>query len=322
MVQLPNYLPLLDDNVMVCGIAQILKKSHEKSGLSCRQAGELLGLSRDYYGKHLTRKGICSMKFLKGFQKCIDQTIFDKIYAIAGIEFTARKKRLILPKNISCELAYFVGYLQGDGCLTTDNKAVLFADEYFEQMIKMNNLSNALFGYAGSIYPKITAISTKPFYVLEIKSVVLNSFFHSVFGMNRGIKRNLRIPGLIKRDKELLRNYLPGLFDSDGTLPKNPDKAKQLFIDITFKEKEFIQEIKDSLLTFGIQTLKIFERVAKAPTGNFISHTHELRIRQKGMLLKFLLEIGFKHPDKAIRQEKMIDLLKTSRVRFELTTPS
>ena len=61
MVPLPNYLPMLDDKVFICGISKILWESHAKSGLSCRQAGKLLGFTRDYYQKHLTIKKICSI---------------------------------------------------------------------------------------------------------------------------------------------------------------------------------------------------------------------------------------------------------------------
>src|SRR3989344_1864378 len=137
MVPLLNYLPMLDDKVFICGVSKILWQSHAKSGLNCRQAGKLLGFSRDYYQKHLTRKPICSMKFLKGFQKHIDQQIFDKIYSLEKLQFTAREARAFLPKILSAELAYFTGYLQGDGCLTSDEKMVCFSDEYIEQIEQM-----------------------------------------------------------------------------------------------------------------------------------------------------------------------------------------
>lgn len=312
-VPLPNYLPFLDDNVMICNIAPLLHKSHAKSGLSCREAGKLLGYSRDYYQKHLTIKKICPIKFLKGFAKHIDPGIFNKVYEMNNLQFTARTKKVLLPKSVSPELAYFIGYLQGDGCLTSDRKRVLFADEYREQIVKMNELAQKLFGVTGDICVKTSKISTKNSYSLEIKCLVLNSFIIHVFGINRGEKRNLRIPPLIKSDKELLRAYLPGLFDSDGTCPKEPATAKQLFIDVTLKDKEFIQEIKDALLNFDIETLKIFERIAKSPSSDSISSSFELRIRRKKMLLKFLDEIGFNHPNKFQRALKMKEMLRRTR---------
>ena len=170
-----------------------------------------------------------------------------------------------------------------------------------------------LFGIQGHIYWKDSEISTKLSPCLEIKSVVLNSFIHTVFEINLGEKENLKIPEIIKFNKELLRSYLPGLYDSDGTLPKEPDKTKDLFIDITMKDLCFIAEIKECLLLFGIETLKIYNRKHKSPSSEFISSTFEIRIRKIGMLIRFLQEIGFKHPNKALREEKMLKLLKRAR---------
>lgn len=288
MVSIPNYLEKLEDKIMVLGVSRILKESHLNSGLTCRQVGNLLSLSRDYYQKHLTIKSHCSIKFLKSFSKNIDPTIFDKIYASENIAFTARNKKVFLPKRVDSKLAYFVGYLQGDGCLTSDKKQICFSDEYIEQINKINSLSEKLFGVSGHLHKKKSDLSNKRIPNLEIKSIVVNSFLHTVFGINRGVKKNLKIPQLIKKNKRLLKHYLRGLFDADGTLPRDPQSAKQLFIDITMKDKSIIKEIKDSLLLFNIETLKIYKRVAKSPSSDFVSKTYELRIRKKEMLLKFL----------------------------------
>src|SRR3989344_5641656 len=171
MVPLPNYLEQLDDGVLIYGVSKILWESHEKTGLSCRQAGKLLGLTMDYYQKHLTIKKHCSLKFLKGFQKHIDSEIFGKIYDLPILEFTAKKKRVILPKFMTPELAYYIAYLQGDGCLTSDGKRVCFADEYIEQINKMNSLTKKLFGITGPIFWKTSKLATKPSPSLEIRSV-------------------------------------------------------------------------------------------------------------------------------------------------------
>ena len=310
MMQLiPNYIEKLDDKICVVGIHNILKESHTKSGLSCRQAGNLLSLSRDYYQKHLTIKPQCSVKFLKDFEKNIDTNIFNKIYEKEELIFTAKKKHIRLPKEVDPDLAYFIGYLQGDGCLSSDGKYVLFTDEYKEQLEKINDISEGLFGVRGIFLQKESRISHMPVDNLQIGSVVLNSFMNMVFKINKGEKNSLSIPALIKQDEQLLRHYLSGLFDADGTLPKEPKKAKQLFIDITMKDKGLIEEIKESLQTSGIETLKTYERHAKYPNSDVISRTYELRIRRKAMLLKFLQEISFYHPNKAIRAGKMLKLL-------------
>ncbi|MFH1256838.1 MAG: LAGLIDADG family homing endonuclease [Candidatus Diapherotrites archaeon] len=309
MAKLLDYYEELDSNVMIFGIAKILKESHMNSGLTCRQAADLLNISKGYYHRHLTTKPCCSIRVLKSFAKNIDSSIFSKVYALDNVEFTGKNKKVHLPKQLDPNLAYFIGYLQGAGCLTSDRKRVIFSDEYKEQLEKVNSISEYLFGLSGKIISVKSTLSKRFIPCLPLRSIVVNSFLHNIFGINRGVKENLRIPGLIKNDKSVLKYYLAGLFDSDGTLPKNPKKAKQLFIDLTFKDKKFIEEIKETLLNFGIETLKIYKRVAKSPSSDRISDTYELRIRNKEMLFKFLQNIDFYHPNKAIRSRKMIELL-------------
>jgi len=308
MVPLPNYLAMLDDNVCIKGIIPLLRESHRNSGLTYPAASKLIGISKSHYETNLTNKPSCSIKFLRRFCDNIDSEIFDKIYAKPDFSFTARTKKVLLPKVLDSQLAYFVGYLQGDGCLTSDKKQVYFSDEYIEQIEQMDLLSKKLFGITGHVFWTMSEISKKPSPHLELKSVVLNSFLNKVFGINRGEKANLKMPGIIKNNKELLRVYISGLFDADGTLPKNILTVKQMFIDITMKDKEFVEEIRDCLLLYGIETLKMYERIAKSPHSGVPSSTFELRIRRKEMLFQFLSEIGFQHPNKFIRARNMCQM--------------
>ncbi len=309
MVEIPNFLEKLDDKIVVLGISNILYESQIKSGLSTKESARLFGLIEKTYKKYLISKNRASIKFLKTFCEKIDSEVFDKIYALQKLEFTARQKKVFLPKIVTPDLAYFVGYLQGDGFISSDKKQIGFSDEYFDQAEKIELLSRNLFGLAGHVFPKKSPLSGKDSACLEIKSVVLNSFLHNVFDINRGEKQNLKIPNLIKQDKILLKYYLAGLFDSDGTLPINPAEVRQLFIDITFKDKSFIEEIKGALLVFGVETQKIYERIGKSPKDGRLCSSFELRNRQKGMLLKFLQEIGFYHTNKALRAKLLYSLL-------------
>ncbi len=114
---------------------------------------------------------------------------------------------------------------------------------------------------------------------------------------------------MIRQDKDLCRYYLAGLFDADGTLAKNPEKAKMLFIDLTMKDKQFIESINGLIHEFGVSTLKIYERNSTSAICAGVSRTYEIRIRRKLGILKFLQEIGFRHPNKALRAQKTIELL-------------
>lgn len=309
MPPIPNYLEKLDNKIRVVGASKFLKESHLKSGYSFREATQLLNLKKNYYRDHMATESNLSINFLKLFSNRIDSGIFETIYLSDKIVLTAGSKKVLIPKAIDSKLAYFIGYLQGDGCLTSDKKVIIFCDEYVEQMEHIDGLSKELFNVSGKIRKEKSTLSDKIIPSLYIRSFVLNSFIHTVFGINRGIKENLKIPLLIKNNKELLKPYLAGLFDADGTLPKEPGEAKQLFIDFSSKDKEFIDEIKEALSLFGIETLRAYERKSRSPFSDRLCITYEIRIRKKGMLLKFLQAINFYHPNKAVRAKKMIKLL-------------
>ena len=246
--------------------------------------------------------------FLKELNKQIDKDVFNLIEQNNPL-FFSKWKLINLPNFINPKLAYFVGYLQGDGCIESNKRRIDFTDEYLEQIEQINRICFDLFNIYGRIEGKHTTISKKEVYRLEVGSLVLNSYLHKIFGINRGVKINLKIPQIFTKHNEILKWYLKGLFDADGTLPKNPDKCKQFFIDVTFKDKEFIEQIKEKLELFGIKTLKPYCRIAKSPTSDFISKTWELRIRKKEDMAKFLKKVGFFHPDKKRRERRLLEYI-------------
>ena len=76
------------------------------------------------------------------------------------------------------------------------------------------------------------------------------------------------------------------------------------------EKKEFINQIKEALKLFGIKTLKPYCRIAKSPHSNYISKTWELRMRKMEDITKFLKLIGFSHPNKCIRAEKLLNYVR------------
>jgi len=227
-----------------------------------------------------------------------------------NVLLTARAKVIQIPLNISNDFAYFFGYLFGDGSVESNGKRINFSDESFQQMKRMNYLSEKLFNITGAIYSRRPVLSKKPAYTLEIGSKVLNSFFSGYFKFPKGKKHDLIIPTSFFSDRELLKYFLIGLFDSDGTLPKNPYSCKQLFIDIAMKDRGMIEDIKKALSLFGIETLKLYPRKSKSPNSNKKCITWELRIRRRSQIERFLIEIGFSHPDKGNRYKKLKSFLR------------
>lgn len=307
-VPLPNYLYDLDENIKVYNFQKVLRKVHDESGKTIREVAKEIGVHEVTYRNHLSGAGRADFGELKKLSK-IYGVDFLQIAFDMNLAFVMKKKVTKLPRTLTRYLAYYVGYLQGDGYIRANRTSIGFSDEYLSQCNQMDILTKNLFGIGGMMVCGKSIIAKKLCYTLVVNSRIVNSFIHNCFGINRGVKNELRIPKLMFANKELLKIYISGLYDADGTLPKHPDKVVQFFLDITMKDKIFMQEIKDVLKSFGIETLKLYERVANYPTGVGSSSAWEIRIRRRAEMLKFLQIIGFRHPDKLRRQKELIPML-------------
>ena len=307
-IPLPNYIHDLDENIKVYNFHKVLRKIHEESGKTIRSVAKEIGVHEVTCSLYMSGKNRPNLKMLKRLSKFygVDllQIAFDRKYY-----FIIKKKVTKLPRELNKELSYYIGYLQGDGYLESDKKSFGFADEYKSQIEKIKLMTMDLFEIESKIYELFSRLATKPCYHLLVNSFIVNSFIGVVFGVNTGIKINLRIPKIILENRFLLPDYISGLYDADGTIPKSPKKAKQLFVDVTMKDKYFMEQIKQVLLSFDIDTLKLFERKAHSCFNIESSSAWEIRIRKHSDLIKFLHIIGFHHPDKLRRQEEVLVML-------------
>jgi len=308
-IPLPNYLYDLDENIKVHNFHKVLREVHDGSRKTIRAVAKEIGVHEVTCSLYMSGKNRPRFKMLKELSKVYSvdflQIAFDKEF-----DFIIKGKVTKLLRQLTKELAYYIGYLQGDGYLESDRKSFGFADEYESQVEKMRLMTTVLFGIESKIYEVFSRLATKPCYHLVVNSFIVNSFISTVFGINWGIKVNLRIPRIILENRPLLSHYISGLYDADGTIPKNPKKAKQLFIDVTMKDKEFMGQIKQVLFSFGIDTLKLFERKAHSCFNTKSSTAWEVRIRKRSEILKFLKIVGFHHPDKLRRQKEVLAMLK------------
>jgi len=304
-VPLPNYLYDLDENIKVYNFHDVLREVHNKSGKTVRSVAKEIGVHEVTCSLYLSGKNRPDFKMLKRLNKVylVDflQIAFDNNYS-----FIIKKKVTKLPRELTLDLAYYIGYLQGDGYLESDKKSFGFADEYKSQIEKIKLMTNDLFGIESKIYELFSRLATKPCYHLVVNSFIVTSFIGVVFKVNKGNKIDLRIPKVILENRFLLPIYISGLYDADGTLPKHPKEAKQLFLDVTMKDKEFMEQIKQVLRSFGIDTLRLFERKAHSCFNIKASSAWEVRIRKHSEMLKFLQIIGFHHPDKLRRQKEVL----------------
>lgn len=113
--------------------------------------------------------------------------------------------------------------------------------------------------------------------------------FKSELGLPLGRKLKLTIPQEIKRDKELLRRCLRGIFDTDGGfsfLTQRDETPSHPRIELGSPNREFMQEISNHLFLFGVKN-QLYQKSTEQWT---------VTIDGREAIEKFLEEISFKNP--------------------------
>ncbi len=300
-VPIENYLLNLRDDIKIIGIHLLLKKWHNKFFESYREASRKIGISDTFYGNIINGKLPVPIWLLKLFVK-VDPTLAYRIYK-ENYFFTARVEINSLPKFIDPHLAYYIGYLHGDGHVDSNRKRVSFFDKYASQIEVINKLTKILFGISGKVYRKEPP-------TLDVGSVTINSFLSDVIHIKRGKRGHNEILPQIRDNPLLLKWYLCGLFDAEGAMPLNPKRKKDLYIDIAMTDIELISTVKELLETFDIFSYGPYKRTSRNKHTENLTIESELRIRKLSEIEKFLKIIDTLHPDKIRRKKIMLSLLK------------
>jgi hypothetical protein len=302
-IPLDNYLLRLREDIKVIGASSLLGPWHERHFEKYSHASKKLDIQREIYSKIILGKLPVPIKLLKSIAKT-DPQLIEKLFK-KRIFFTIRSNQDRLPISINPHLAYYIGYLHGDGHIDSNSKRVSFFDKYVSQLEVINKLTHCLFNVNGNIYPK------ENFYVLDVGRVTINSFLCEGIKIKRGKRESNEIPQGIKDNKILLKWYLCGLFDAEGAMPLNPKKRRDIYIDIAMKDIKLIKSVKDVLETvFGISSYGPYTRISKNNKSKRATIESELRIRKHSEVEKFLNVIGTLHPDKVRRKKIILKLLK------------
>lgn len=209
-----------------------------------------------------------------------------------------RIKKLILPKEISEDLAYFCGVLAGDGSIGFQEKKKDYwikcvgnpADEkeFYDFIIKP--LIKRLFNL--EVNPKYFDKRTTYGIGINSKSVVY--YLTQIIGLPLGKKyEKLRIPEVFLKENRLARNFICGLADTDFHL-----QAKKGYYPViagVSKSKSFIAEIKEFLEKDGFKCYT-YERKDFDKRVNKLVLTYSIYLYGYSQYNLWMSKIGFKHP--------------------------
>ncbi len=299
-----NYLEKLDENINLFYLGNLLEKLHKKHGIKIRKIfNETTNRSLYYYWK--SNKAPIKIKYLK-MLKVYNPKILDEAFQKV-IYFSAGNKKVILPKKITPKLAYLIGVIHGDGHINKNKKNIAISEEnkeYHEKVLK------EYFKELFEVKTNVSKIKNKNNHLSAITSKVIVSFLSQFCPIGRK-KGRLNIPKEIKKDKQLITEYLSGLFDTDGCLTHMEKERKSIYFVFVQSDKKFLFEVFCELKKLGIDVN--IPRMWMSPIKPYDKERKlkewKIYIGSKKTLGKFLKLINFKHPMKKLRSEMMMKKL-------------
>jgi len=214
----------------------------------------------------------------------------------------AKGKKVKLPKQMTINLAYLIGYIIGDGCLSGNNlvrrsqfriRIASDTKQFLKQAI--DPIFNKLFSIRGNIYK----ITNSECYEFCVQSKVLHLFFNKICDIPIGKKKGkLIIPAIIWKEKPKIKfTFISGFFDADGCIYE-----KQKAIIFAQADKRFLSKLSELLGTLGINTRPIYTKIKEFGT------TYEFSIRFNS-LKKFLDNVKFIHKDRIKRADNLRNII-------------
>lgn len=211
------------------------------------------------------------------------------IFDLRDIKFSKfdKFKKIILPKEMSEELAEEIGVHMGDGCLS-------YNKNYFS--VKCNKKEegyfiDCLFGLYKRVYNlDLKLIRLKSVSGFETYSRAICEFKNKIIGLPYGEKvEKLNIPKSIieTKNKKIYLSFIRGLFDTDGCIYLRYNRYP--VISITIKSKVFINQLAD-----------MFKKLGFIPTV----YKWTLTLNGPTMLNKWIKEIYSNNPKNIDRLKK------------------
>lgn len=168
-------------------------------------------------------------------------------FDLSHIEFSHYdiKRGIKLPEKPSEELAEFIGIVLGDGHLHKKENCITITGSLFD-IYYYNETVIPLIKSLFNIAPSLKRRNDRNSYYLFFNSQAIMCFLHKTLDMCRGNKINAKIPNFIYANRNFVKCFLRGLFDTDGCL-KFSKQSKLLNyyprIELGFKESKFVWKV-------------------------------------------------------------------------------
>lgn len=197
--------------------------------------------------------------------------------------------------EINDDLAEETGIHIGDGSMNnyrTNGPCYTVACHKYDDREYIDNFVLPLIKriYGNEPKPRFWSIGT---YGFRIRSKNIVEFKNEILGLPLGKKNEITIPQQIRRNKKLMKCFIRGLFDTDGSLTLWKTNNK-LYPRIYFSNtsKNLVKQVKDFLISEGFR-VTYWKTIYNQE--NWLD-SYRLSINGVNMTIKWKNEIGFNNP--------------------------
>src|SRR5450432_2727684 len=231
----------------------------------------------------------------------------------AAVRVAQRATALNLPQKWDDDIAHFLGWLVGDGCLTSDTLTTVYGNAD-DMAAVLPQHQKFLAGWTGfDAKPSVQANGTVQ--LRSGKGTVVK--FFEAMGITQGRAKDKVVPaGIFEAPYESLVSFLQGLFDADGCAVSMVEKGTR-YVGLGSRSEELLLGVQELLASLGIGS-RIYKQAVKKDTfsytrkdGTDVTYSsdgpsYDLRI--SGRFIKdFAEQISFSVPAKVERLMQMID---------------
>jgi ribonucleotide reductase alpha subunit len=235
--------------------------------------------------------------------------------ALLAARYEHSRKPLTLPTKWDEELAHYLGWLVGDGCVNAaDNAAVTVYGSAEEQAAVLPRHHALLTGITGfESKPSRQANGTMQ---LRVTRRAFGEFVRSL-GVSGGRAPSKRVPETIfEAPEEALISFLQGLFDADGCVVDQESNATR-YVGLGSRSEELLIGVQELLASLGVAS-RIYRTGTKTASFRYTRKdgseatygsdgpSYDLRITA-GAVREFRRLVGFTLPGKRDRLDRIVE---------------
>lgn len=210
-----------------------------------------------------------------------------------------KKRGIVLPQNVSEDLAYLCGIMAGDGHISHNGKGYyLLCDGHkIDEKENYDKIIAPLFYKIFHLRLKARDHGTT--YGIAFGSRAIFEFLTKIMGLPNGVKYDsLRIPKIFKDEPKHVTAFIQGVADTDFVISLKKRYRNVAYYPVVTgisKSKSFMEEIAQELEKRGLKVIREFNVVqqdSRFKAGFAI--THRVHLNGHSQLIKWMQKIGFR----------------------------